>query len=57
MRNRDRDLLWDGEANIPHTVRYTELRADRFKGSWEDYLERDRPRARPLIQGAGLSLT
>ena len=25
-----------GHANITHTVRYTELAADRFNGLWED---------------------
>ena len=27
---------WRGYKNIQHTVRYTELAPDRFKGFWKD---------------------
>lgn len=32
-----------GHKNITHTVRYTEMTPDRFKGFWKDQVARHQP--------------
>jgi hypothetical protein len=42
-----------GHRNIQHTVRYTEMAPDRFKGFWKDKLGLTESRAGPLTNGFG----